>query len=231
MHALFRRSTDGHPPVWLWIFVVVSIAQTGVAMSLHGVSTISLALLPLNALFLWMLLRGGRVIWCLSVAGEVITVIGVAWGESVWAVGVAAAGLALLLAPASRSYVWQETPLRRSRAMANEEARGWGAKVASGALWKETWSWVRDRLVNWGFIGRLAVVVFTAELISGALDSARHHSLLVAVPWWVVDVVGGLGLILLLCLLIAAGVRVIARRILPGPDESAESQRNLPVDR
>src|SRR5215469_12554051 len=111
MRTFFRTSANWQPPLWLWIYVVISIAQTGVAMALHGVSTVGLLFLPFGILLLWLLLRGGRVIWCFSVGCEVFAVIGVGWGDSVWWAPGAAVGLALLLAPASRRYVWKEATL------------------------------------------------------------------------------------------------------------------------
>jgi hypothetical protein len=184
-----------------------------VATALHSLSAGSVALLPFTFLLQWLLLRGGRVVWWFLIASDVLGVIGVAWGESVWWAVAAGVGLPLLLAPASRRYVWKEATLRRTQAAANQVAYGWGARLRSGLLWQEMWSWIGERVVNWKFIGRLALVVVAAYMISGSFFAFRHDGLLVGVPWRIADVIGGLGLILLLCLLIAIGIRTLARRI------------------
>lgn len=205
------------PPRWLWIYAIVSVLESIVGIVLRWQHPLAALSLVFAILFAWLLLRGGRVIWCLAVLGEVLVLVGVAWGQPVWKAAIAPVQLALLLAPSSRRYVWEEARLRRSLAAADGESYGIVARVASGVLWEEMWTWIGDHAVNWKFIGRLFVAILLASVVSAALRADRHDSLFVAVPYRVAHMVGVLGIPLLLALLIAIGVRALVRRFSRGP--------------
>lgn len=211
---LKRRVAGRRAPVWLWLFAVVSVGTVVTHAVLRGFDLIFVPLLALAVLISWLVLRGGRVIWCFVVFSGLLGIAGLAWGEPVWAAALAALQLALLLAPPSWAYVWRESPRRRAQ-IASEGAHGPAARAAAGVLWEEFWSWVGDRLVNWKFIGRLALFFLAMTVVSGALYSARDDSWVLAV----LDRTGAaleiLSLFLLIGLLIAIGISWMTRRLSP----------------
>jgi hypothetical protein len=179
---------------------------------MQGFPPIFVPLLVLAVVFSWLVLRGGRVIWCFMVIAGVVSIAGLAWGESVWTAALAALQLPLLLAPSSWAYVWRESPRRRAR-IVEDEAYGLAARAASGVLWEEIWSSIGARAANWRFIGRLALFVLAMMVVDGWLYSARDDGWALAALDRAVGVLEGLSLLLLIILLIAAGVSWMARRL------------------
>lgn len=209
-------------PLWLWVFAVTSVLEAIVAVAIRGPRPLAALLsLFLAFLFAWLLLRGGRVIWCLMALGGVFAVVSVAWGEPVWKGAISLFQLALLLAPSSRRYVWKEAVLRRSLAAADGEADGLAARAASGLLGEEMWSWIDRRLVNWTFVSGVFLFAVAVEVAAGVFHGDRHDTL-VMVLWRITHVAGTVGFFLLLVLLIAIGVRALARHIGRGAELAVE---------
>lgn len=215
-----RRLGRKQAPIWLWAFAVLTVGQAIVATIGRGPLSPFLFFLGFEFIFVWLVLRGVRVVWCFAVLGEAVGVIGPAWGEPAWAAALSALGLALLFVPASRTYVWQESRLRRQVAIVEAGAYGLATRVATGLLWEEMWEWVGTRAVNWRFIGKVALFyVLTIPLVSllaGAREGSGHESLVIAVLWRVVWIPHNLALLTLFFLFIAAVIRALARRLQPG---------------
>lgn len=211
---LKRRVANRRAPIWLWLFAVVSVGTVVTHAVLRGFDLVFVPFLALAVLISWLVLRGGRVIWCFVVLSGLLGIAGLAWGEPAWRAALAALQLALLLAPSSRAYVWRESPRRRAQ-IAGEGAHGPATRAAAGVLWEEFWSWVSDRLVNWKFIGRLALFFLAMMLVDGQLYSVRDDGWALAVLYGTVALLEVLSLLLLIGLLIAIGISWMTRRLSP----------------
>lgn len=211
---LRRRVASRRAPIWLWLFAAVSVGTVVASTVWGGFTPFFAPILAFAVVFSWLILRGGRVVWCFAVLSGLVGVVGLAWGEPVWRAALAALQLALLLAPSSWAYVWHESPRRRALS-AEEEADGFAARAASGVLWGEIWAWVGDRAVNWKFIGRLALFFLAMTVVSGWLHSVRDDGWVLAVLYRVAAILQVSALLLLIGLLIAVGVNWMARRLSP----------------
>lgn len=194
-----KRLGRKQAPVWLWLYAVLTVVQPlGRAVAL-GLSPQLLIAFGFSIVFAWLLLRGGRVMWCIALCGQVLELVEPVWGKPVWWAGIALLGLLLLLAPASRAYVWRESKLRRKERL---------------------WPWIGRRVVNWTFIGWLALFSFVTIMASGLLREMRkgsgHDSLVLSVAGGIISTLSVLALFALICLLIAAGIRALIKRFQPG---------------
>ncbi|MGE5603371.1 MAG: hypothetical protein ACM30E_09985 [Nitrososphaerales archaeon] len=199
-------------PIWLWAYAVAVVVETALRVALHPLPLFLVPFVLVSPLVAWLVLRGGRVAWCWTIAVEGLGVAGLAWGEPWWSAALSAVLLACLLAPASRAYVWREAMVRRQSLAASE---GWGARISSGALWDEVWSWVGGHVLNWEFIGRLFVATLLLVPVVAVLSSARDDGGAMAVLYRVVAISFRLALMSLMVLLIAMGIRALTRLIQP----------------
>lgn len=178
-------------PLWLWAYAVMAIGEVVLSAILHGNHTLySLALLGAMLISL-LLLRGNGAAWCFAVLFGVYAIASytVMHGPR-WQGGYGLLQLGLLLAPASRRYVWQ----------------GEGF-----------FSWLRRQSITWKSIRQLAAFVVVTLFLAVILGKVRsdHQSLAIDALWAVVFAFYGLALIVLLYLLALAGAGWIARRFQP----------------
>lgn len=178
-------------PLWLWVYAVMAIGEVVIVAVLHGVHSFHVLAFLGALLVSLLLLRGNGAAWCFAVLFGVYATIsftasnGPRWQETDFLLQ-----LGLLLAPASRRYVWQD----------------------EGML-----SWLRSRSMAGKTIGRLAAFVVAALILAVILGDVRsdHPSLVIDALWAVAFAVYGLALIVLLWLLVLAGAGWAARRIRP----------------
>lgn len=199
-------------PIWLWAYAVAVVVETALRVALHPLPLFLVPFALVSPLVAWLVLRGGRVAWCWAIAVEGLGVAGLAWGEPWWSAALSAVLLACLLAPASRAYVWREAMVRRQSLAVPE---GWGARIASGALWDEVWSWVGGHVLNWNFIRRFFVATLLLVPVVAVLSGARDDGGAMAVLYRVVAISFRLALVSLMVLLIAMGIRALVRLVQP----------------
>lgn len=202
-------------PIWLWVYAAAVVVDTARILVAHEVPLFLAPFFLISPLVAWLVLRGGRVAWCLAVAFEGVGVAGLAWGEPLWSVALSAVLLACLLAPSSRAYVWREAIARRRAVTAGEGLYGWGVRITSGVLWEEIWSWVGRRALNWEFVGRLFLGTLLVLPVHVLLFGARDDGWAMAVLYRVVAIPFRLAQLSLVILLIAMGIRALARLIQP----------------
>lgn len=91
-------------PRTIQLYVLVTIVQAGVVAGVDGGGSVIFAF-ALAVLFAYLLLRGYRVVWWLSVATLSISVVLYAVAGGAWWLAIVAVGqLVLLITPASRLY-------------------------------------------------------------------------------------------------------------------------------
>lgn len=208
MSRLPQRLGRKQAPIWLWAYAVAVVIEMALNLVFRPGPLFLVPFLLISPLVAWMVLRGGRVAWCWAIVVEAVGVADLAWGQPLWSAALSALLLACLLAPSSRAYVWREAIVRRQSLAAGER---WRARIASGVLWEEVWSWLGSRVIDWSFIARLFLFVLLLMPVDGILRGTRDDGWAMAVLYRVVSISGGLALILLMVLLIAMGIRALAR--------------------
>jgi hypothetical protein len=106
-------------PLWLSVGIGVVSAMVGAVLGdFDGTPAPAIGIFVVVSLLLaWLLLRGSKVVWVVSVAIGAFDLFSVPFLEPPWwSVGLTIVDLALLLAPASFEYVWgRPLPFRRMR--------------------------------------------------------------------------------------------------------------------
>lgn len=202
-------------PALLWAYAALAVGESAVRTIIAGPSALFLGFLAVGILLVWLLLRGGRAVWCFAVLSEVVVVVGLAWGNPAWSAGLSLLALALLCAPASRAYVWRESMLRRQ----GEPAGGLVARLSSGVLGEQMWRWIGAKVLRWAFIGWLALFWVLTLVVLGVIGSAEtgssHDGLVLDVLSGVIRTLHVLALLAMVFLPIVIGIRALVRRIQP----------------
>lgn len=113
LHSLYAVSRP--PTVGLYTALLVVPLAVGIAdVGLNAVVVVTALLVLALLVAFW---RGSRVAWCLLLALEIAALISAPFpSPNLWALLANVAGLAILLMPQTREYVWHPAPRRRQRA-------------------------------------------------------------------------------------------------------------------
>lgn len=219
-----RRIVRKQAPLALWAYAVWTVGGSAITSLFTGrYVVVALLLLVLAALISWLVLRGGRIIWSFAVLSQILSVVGIAWGESWWIAGLSVIGLVLLVAPSSRAYIWHEAKLRRQRDMEEQGLTGWVHRISTGVLWEEAWSWISDRVLNWRFVGLLSLFLLLTAFVDGMFFEARDDGWGFAAIERIAGDLSFLALLGLLLLLPVLTIRTLARRAHGKIEREAES--------
>jgi hypothetical protein len=213
-------------PVWLRIAAAAMVAQDLTAFILYPITALSAVLLGVTVLLAWLLLRGSRVAWMLSVFSAATQLIApLTMNQPIWFAGVAAVLLACLLAPPSRAFVWerQERTGGSWRSTA-QQMYGKFLTFIYGLIARVPWpgegSANEEGTVDRPGHGKLIGLLVICVVILVPLDNALHNfhqgsgsgSVIVDVLWRVVSVGDGLAQLALIALLVMAAYRYVTRR-------------------
>ncbi|HKB50386.1 MAG TPA: hypothetical protein VKC63_03025 [Solirubrobacterales bacterium] len=214
-------------PAWLWIAAAAMVAQDLAAFIVSPITALSAGLLCVTVLLAWLLLRGSRVAWVLSVFSAAAQLAApLTLNQPLWLAGPAVIFLACLLVPSSRAFVWGERQQQASGSWRSATQRmhdrllalayGLVARVPGfgGRSAKEIE--VADRPNRGKLIALLAVCVALLYPLIGAFYDFHHGSgqgsVVVDVLWRVVWVGYSFARLALIVLLAMAAYRYVTKK-------------------
>jgi hypothetical protein len=113
MEAMRARTGTRETPPTLWTYAAVAAvsALIGLLQTVGSLPALAVFALLVELIFVVLVLRGGRVVWCLVVASDASWILSSPVSPKPWwTIAFAAVSLACLLAPPSWRFVWRPRP-------------------------------------------------------------------------------------------------------------------------